>query len=510
MALRGWFSRRKKVDVGEPIGLGDADGDFEPGEGGVSIFREELSQFRWVVQQEALAEARKGIDPERWAGGRIAFEHERAIAHDHEGLRDRLANYVGQRIRDDAKDLHELAGAVATTRNALHDVDRQVIRVMRDWNEKHDEITGDALELNRFYRLRSGPSQLFKYLIVAVFIVSEYFISTQVFDRVFPGLEQGFVYVLVLGVTLALIVLPHYAALGLKEGHTHYHLYRKRDYEKRDERVPVDVELAAHREERDDLGFRRAATLLGVALALMIIPLTWVRANLEAEFSWSTFFFLLLLQFSLSGYFFLREWLDYGDLSHAFHKVTQDRDKVQARRQAALEDYSVAIEDFNAKAEDVVFTVQQAPRWDNYIVQTYNGTIRYGRTIMALENPECEEFIYWARVPYLGPKSGVTQSSYPLDPASEENRMLEEDGPFGRNWWMDVANEALRGLKPLGEGAGTRGDSSPLWLVTKAPHDLLREYLHRYHGFSGDYERPPSLQPTGTDAGSPSDHPPPP
>lgn len=116
--------------------------------------------------------------------------------------------------------------------------------------------------------------------------------------------------------------------------------------------------------------------------------------------------------------------------------------------------------------------MQQAPRWDSHIVETYHETIRYYRHLITLEQPEYEEFITWARVPYLGSKETKDASDYPLDPVSEEHRSLEEDGPMGREWLLRTAAEALAGIEDEGEDESADGQKAAPeanWLVTKSP-----------------------------------------
>src|SRR5687767_10497493 len=123
MGLRDRFRRKKTTDIDDPLGMGDDNGEYEAGEGGPSIFKADLAAYRWMAQQEAVNIARRGVDPERWADGRMAFEFERAIAHGHEGMRDRLANYVGQRVRDEVRELYEKAGDVGQIRDDLRRTD---------------------------------------------------------------------------------------------------------------------------------------------------------------------------------------------------------------------------------------------------------------------------------------------------------------------------------------------------------------------------------------------------
>lgn len=505
MALRDLFRRRNKADGQDPIGMGDDSGDYDDGEGGPSIYKQELSEYRWAAQQEAVNIARRGVDPERWDNGRMAFEFERAIAHGHEGLRDRLANYVGQRARDEVRELYELAGDVALARDSLREADHKLVQVTEDWRTKHDEVADDELELSRYYRQRSVTARAIKYLIAAVFVVGEFIISGLVFERLFEDLPPGLGYVLAFGVTLALIVIPHYAALGLKEGLTQYHVFEKRGLEKAGQPVPDDVERAVHQEEQDDRGFRWSAFIVGLGLLIMVVPLSIIRAQGEGdEFSWAAFFFLLLLQYALSGYFFLREWLDHGHSSHSLYKLDEEKDALENVRAGILADQADAVSEFHDTAEDLIFTLQQAPRWDSHIVESYLETIRYFRHLITIEQPEYEQFITWARVPYLGSKTTTDASQYPLDPVSEEHRALEEAGPLGREWWLRAATDALREATEEDEaaagGTGERDGEDASWLITKSPDALLEEFLDRYFDLPLNYNRPAGIDESDLEA----------
>lgn len=511
MALRDLFRRRKTADVDNPIGLGDDDGDLEVAEGGPSIFRQEIAELRWTAQQQALDLARRGVDPERWNDGLMAFEYERALARDHEGLRDRLANYVGARIRDEVRELYSLAGEVALARTDLEDVDERLLQVEEDWREKQAEIGDDELELSRYYRLRSTVGGYLKYAVAILFVISEFIISGIVFERIFANLPPGLGYVLALGVTIALIVIPHFSALGLKEGLTQYRVWEKRALEREHKPITMELERAIHMEERDDKGFRLAALAVGVGLLILIVPLSWIRATSEGDgkVSWAAFLFLLMLQLVLSGYFFLREWLDHGHLSHDLHRRDELRQELIAEREASLSNLNDAVSEFHDTAEDLIFTVQQAPRWDSYIVECFNATIRYCRDLIANAQPDYEEFIYWARVPYLGNKGELTGSGYPLDPLSEEHRSLEQEGPIGRDWLIRQGAEALAELPDPDEteavdepgdvrsGADEPDDVS--WFVARSPDVLLEEYLGRYFGMAVPYRNPFTQKSEGED-----------
>ncbi|MCB0973112.1 MAG: hypothetical protein KDB86_00980 [Actinobacteria bacterium] len=501
MAFERFFSRSKSSTADRPIGMGDEDGEYEAGEGGPSFFKQEMAEWRWAAQQEAVNTINQGVDPERWANGRMAFEFERALAHGHEGLRDRLANLVGKRLHDEAMQLFELAGDVAVARDELREVDRQLVEVTRDWRTKRAEVTDDELELSRYYRLNSPASVMIKMSIAVLFVISEFLISGLVFERIFEDLPPGLGYVLALGVTVALIVVPHYVALALKEGFTQYHVHEQEALQESGTSVPAPVKRAVHVEERDDKGFRITALLVGMGLLVLILPLSWLRTNNDQSdtVNWGAFLFLLLLQLVLSGYFFLREWLDHGHPSHSLHMLDQQKHRLEVTRRNVLESLGDAVAAFHEAAEDVVLTIQQSPRWDSHIVETYYETLHYHRHLIALGLPEFEEFITWARVPYLGSAATAAESGYPLDPVSEEHRSLEEDGPLGREWLLRTSAEDLK-AKTDGVVNGAVPVPAVGWLITKSPEALLSAYLGRYFDLDMAYRRPHALDDAGEDA----------
>lgn len=49
----------------------------------------------------------------------------------------------------------------------------------------------------------------------------------------------------------------------------------------------------------------------------------------------------------LSGYFFLREWLDHGHPSHGLHKLGEEKEAIEAERRATLESVSDAVSEFH-------------------------------------------------------------------------------------------------------------------------------------------------------------------
>jgi hypothetical protein len=500
MGLRDLFRRRSTVGGVDPIGMGEDDGDLEISEGGPFVFKQELAEYRWAAQQEAVNVVRRGVDPERWDDGRMAFEFERALAHDHEALRDRLSNYVGQRARDEVRELYALAGDVAVVRDELRSTDEHLVRVTVAFKAMYDEVADDELELGRYHRLRSRKGQAVKRLIFAAFVASEFIISGFIFDQVIPTDIPGLGFIFALGVMVLLIVIPHYAAQGLKEGITLYHSFEKKKREQDGEDISFRLARQVHYEDRDDRGFRISASVIGLFLVLMIIAISVVRADeLGRGRAWLWFF--LFLQLGISSYFFLREWLDHGNASHNLLKLAEQREELVSTRLAILGDLSSAMAEFHDVAEDLIFTLQQAPRWDSYVVETFDGTVRYFRHLITLGLPDYEQFISWARMPYLGSKARIGESGYPLDPVSEEHVSLEEDGPMGREWWLRRSSAALR-TRPGSETDGG-ADDDVSWLATKSPDHIMAEVLDRYFDLSLKYTRPKILDPEPNGGGWP-------
>ena len=438
---------------------------------------------------------RRGVDPERWEDGRLAFDFERGLAHDHEGVRDRLANYVGDEILTNVRELYGLAGEVAVAREQVYQSDRQWASVSNDWRRKHAEVEEDELELSRYYRLKSFSNKAVKYLVIAVLVGSEFIISGLIFERNFPDLAPGFGYLLAFGVTLALIIIPHYSALGLKEGLTDYHLFELRELESQGKDIPAEVHRSVEAEKHDDDVFRWGTIFVGSALALLIIPLSILRATENnGEFRWILFIFLLFFQFAISGYFFMREWLDYGHSSSTLLRIDEARDEIVRVRGNHLSNYDAALADFHDSAEELIFTITQAPRWDSYIVETYNATIRYFRHAVSIQQPEFEQFITWARVPYLGSKKDLDASSYPLDPVAEEHLLLEEEGVMGREWLMRTMGDALKlGVDDILIEVDEGEDLEPSWLLSKSVDVILATYLRRYYDMPLAYQRPDGM-----------------
>lgn len=527
MGIGNLFRRRRKADGGwdQPVGLGESiepDEAGDPMEGGPSVFRLELAQIRWAAQNEAVALARTDLDPLRWRGGQMASNIERGFAHGHEGLRDRLSNYVAKRIRDEIRELYSLAKAVAAERNQLRVIDNELVRVIRDYRHLYDEVSEDPLELGRYRRLCSKTTQDAKKLIAVLFIVAEVIITGSIFEGAIPIDIPLLGFILALGVMGMLVFIPHYIAQGIKEGTTRYYYYEHEEYKQRKEDPPADLDRKVHYEDRDDQGFRLISLSIGLILAILIVPLAALRASalrLGGAPWWLLFFFFLVLQLGISGYFFLREWLDHGTASHNLWKYGELKAELEDERAEVLDGLGEAAAEFHDAAEDLIFTLREAPRWDSYLVETYNETSRYFRHILELERQDLAPFIFWARRPYLGSRRGMQKTDHALDPIVDEHWSLEEASPLGREWWLREISEALADLPDLEDAEGDQDEgeraadvesrdadgadssegeeelepSDVSWLMTKSPSALLREFLSRYFGIEGKYRIPREL-----------------
>jgi hypothetical protein len=427
-------------------GMG-ADDDFleEPGDGGPSLFAADLARLRWVAQQEAVNVGRLSLEPELWEGGRLRFEFERTLAHEHEGLRDRLADYVAATSRDHLAELHSIAGNVAVARDDLRVADRELATVLYSWNSAYREVHEDELELGRYFRLKSKMYQLFKLLVALCFFGAELAVSTALFGKVVSADNPAYPLLFSLGLILMLIMIPHYSAIGLKDGLTKYHEAEMDAHARLNLQAPSRLRKKARVEEIEDAGMKLAAGVVGLALVGMLIPLSALRARELGSPSQGTFWFVffLLLQTAISGYFFLREWMDYGTASVNLKHHDESKDAAEATRESAVYGHATLVASFLSEAEQLRFLFREAPRWDSHIVQTYLATIHYFRHLVTLQQPDLSVFINHAAMPYLGRKEDATGSDYPLDPVGNEHLELERADAFGREWWLRQLGSAL-------------------------------------------------------------------
>ena len=485
---------RGAIDI---VGFGHEDEESgDPGEGGPSIFMEDLEHLRESGLREAQKLGSKELTPEAWEAGRLAFEFERALAHDHDGIRDRLSSHVAAAVRDSTADLYDAASEVGQTRDELRRADRNLVTVTRAWKKILNDVQHDELEIGRYTRLRSRSYKFFKILVGACFFGAEVAISTALFDGVVEADNPALPILFALGLILMLIFVPHYSAIGLKEGLTKNHEYEQAVYENAGVEVPHRVRKKVQQEQVEDLGFKLIAGVLGLVLIGLFIPLSSLRATELAgpDAGWDWFVFFLLMQFAISGYFFLREWMDHGIASHNLKHLDELMEGAEDDRLAALENYAGALADFHAQAEDLHFYLKEAPRWDSHIVQSYLATIHQFRHAVALQRDDLDAFITNAREPTLSLEKSIGEINRPLDPVSREHPSLERDDSFGREWWLEQAAAALKELpRPDISDDGGEGSVDGSWLITSGPTLLLREYLRRFFGVSELYQHPPEI-----------------
>lgn len=491
MGLLDRFRKRQVAQGGDALGMGLSDTDLEPGEGGPSLWASDMAQVRWTTMQQALDAARRGTDPERWApDGRMAENYERAIAHNHEGLRDRAADLVLEQVRENVQALYDVAAEIAPLRDELRRTDEELAEVNKHHDSVHEDVDDYEAELARYERLKSSSGKYVKWVIVALIVASEVLISGRVFDERLELDYQGLGYLFALGVILIFIVIPHYAAQGFKEGITQHHRHELDVAERAGQDPDAGLLRAVHKELAEDRGFRVVSIVVALLLIGLTIPLSMLRAEGGFE-GWLGFFFFVLLQLGISGYFFLREWHDHGSASHTLLRIDERREALLSERADIVSDLATAMGDFDKAGQDLATTLRHAPRWDSHIVETYNETLRYGRHLVAMERAEDEQFIYWGRVPYLGTKASATQSEYPLDPVSEEHRALEGEDLFGREWWLREAVKQLQGEQPVEQTVDEDFGDARDWFTVPNPDRLLADFLRRVADLPVDYDAMP-------------------
>jgi hypothetical protein len=467
MALKDLFKRGAKVDTQDPLGLAPDAEPLPTGDGGASFYAKELSTLRWINEQQSIEAARRAIDPEGWPGAQPAFDHERALAHGHEALRDQLATLVLDKLRTTLNQLFGVMGQVVSAGEQLHQAKAELEICDQHRERVQAEVDADSHEASRYYRIRSAPTKFVKYLIIGIIVASEVLISGRVFEKGMRLPYPGLGYLFGAGLITIFIVIPHYAAQGIKEGITQRNIAIKKGDVQAQNRIKNEV--------ADDRGFRWASFGLIVVLLVLMVPLSKLRAT-DGFKGWIGFSFFFLLQVGVSGYFFLREWLDHGAASTSLAKLDERHLQLSDAFTEANDRMINTMIDFHAFSTDVVTLVQQAPRWDSYITSMYLETLRNGRHLMLQEKPELGPFITYARTPGLTSAEAAGHSKYPLDPTSAEHPELDSDDMFGRRWWQLLAEKALREVDPDFVDA-TDGDET--WLFPLNPDKLLAAFRRR-------------------------------
>lgn len=481
MGLLDRFRKRQVAQGGDALGMGLSDGaDLPAGEGGPSLWAADLAEVRWTAMQQALDSARRGTDPERWApDGRMAENYEWALAHMHEGVRDRAASFVFERVREDVQTLYDVAAEIAPLRADLRRVDDELAEVDAHHAAAHEHVDDYEAELARYERLKSHSGRYVKWLIIILIVVSEALISGHMFETRLGFDVFGLGYLFALGVITIFIVIPHYAAQGFKEGITQHHRHELDVAERDDEPATVGLLRAVHKESAEDRGFRVVTALVALLLLALTVPLSLLRAERGFE-GWLGFAFFLLLQLGISGYFFMREWHDHGSASHTLLRIDERREQLRDARADLVAELAEATAEFDKAGYDLATTLRHAARWDSHIVETFNETRRYARQLIAIEHPEDEQFIFWSRLPYLGTKESAQESGYPLDPVSEENRALEGADLYGREWWLRESVKSLQGKALATPPARDQlGELVRDWYTVPNPDRLLADFLRR-------------------------------
>lgn len=469
-------------------------GEIDSFELSADLFQEELARLRWAAQHEAVSVADGDVDPELWSDQRPAFEFERALAHAHEGFRDRLASRVATAVQAAATAVFVSVEEVADRRLTLEATDRDLVKSTRDRRRLYADLEGDPLELGRYYRLRSPWYQGMKWGLGIVFVLSEWFISATVFNQILPFDNALFGFGFSAGLMVFLVAVPHFAALGLKEGLTTHHAFEHKDHHERKQIVPWRLSRNLHFEEVDDRWFRFLSALGVLILIALVIPVSFLRSTetRDENFGWILAFFFIL-QAGLSFYFFLREWLDHGAASSNYHKLVKYWDNDVKARDHAEGDYLDALHQYHIASDRLISIVHQIPRWDNYLVQAYLETIHYFRHVLVARRPELAPFVTWARVPFLGRSATSAHQDYVLDPVAAENPTLDEDNLMGREWLMRRMVEALS-ESPLDETFGKSSRDTVNWMLTKSPHAMLEKFLSRYFDLDVTYRMPDELE----------------
>ena len=489
---------------GSGAGRGDQDDSFEPfpelpvGKGGRSPVANELTNLRYAAISEAINVARSEPDPANWRDGQMQFEMERSTAHAHEAVRDQLSNYAADQLEKAAGAVYDSAIHVGLAREQLRDIDHDLEQVTEDWSRKFAQAQNDQMELGRFYRGRSASHWFWKVAIAVVLIAIELAMTSAVFNNVFPDSDLGPIasVPLAFGIIILLIVVPHLAAMGIKEGTSPHYSFVEAEYLAADRRPPVAVQQLAERESQDDRVFKGVSAVMAGVLFAVIFPLSWLRAvhvGSDVAPTWVWFSVFLLAQIGVSMYFFLREWLDYGPFSHDLIKVTDKRDQLESQRATAVANLAGPVSMFHHSADALLSVIQEAPRWDSYVVESYLATIHQARHVIGLENADIRPFVSGAVVPYLGTREEAEESSYPLASLSLENANLES-GRFTRRQWRIqlVGDEWTAELDGTDDDADLE-DSDVLWMITKSPTEILEEVLSRYFDLTGSYHRPAVL-----------------
>ncbi len=472
----------------------DAWRDFHE-EGGGHPLQGDLEKYRWIAQTEGVAIGQAEHDPDRWPGGQLAFEFERGLAHDHEVLRDRQAVMTNQWLNEAAADVQELAGELSATRNQLATVDRRFTEVQRDWEDSAADLRQDPLERGRFYRGLDTVPRRIKWVLVVIFVVSEFVMTGQVFEAAVSQTSNidNLGFLLALGVMVILVAVPHFGARGLKQSVTKVHGYHQQSLEEAGEPVPAELRRFRDNEVQDNLGFRIVAVCVGVGLIALIIPLSILRAIHIGGGSVLWFAVFVLLQLCLSGYFFLREWHDHTGTSSDHRSVTKQLEATVIERDEILANLSEANDEMSIAAEEYLALMRAYPRHDDQIVSSYWATLHFHRHVVVQVNPGLAPYVNLAPAPQPAGTEAPSNVTYPLDPLFNEHPSIEDNAHTGGRLW--VRNEIENTLSRTGNHQCIDW-IEPGSFQWRTPEEILHDSL-AVRGLSCRYQ-PPAFAGTGT------------
>jgi len=484
-----FLKRKAQLQSPDGVDLGISAGEeMEAGEGGSSPFSEELASWRFTHLQQSVDLSKAKYSPEAWPDGRFYYDLETSLAHAHQEIRDRAEDWSQEHIRENAEVLFEDAGEVARAQVELQRADNDYIRAMKVWRTGFREIEDEPQEIFRLNALRSRTAIALKQLILFVFIASEFVITGFVFNNALP-LDIPYIgYVLAIGVLVMLMAVPHYLARGIKEGITQHHKFDLDDDEYSDDysKMGIRKRRQVHREEADDKGVRIASVFAGCALLALIIPLSFLRASETVQGNRILWFFaFLFVQISISGYFFLREWLDHGPPSANLHMAEKHLKECKEVREEAFVAYSDALNDYYEDSLTLLKSMQYATRLDAEIVEHYLATLHFGRHLQIQSSPELAPFINGAVIPYLGAMNEVGDERGDVyEPVSSSFRTFENGTARGREWWLNQVDASIRASIDPVPGAASDVNHESVKVLEGMGRGWLDNYLRDNFGLS--------------------------
>lgn len=272
------------VTSGRGAAIGTGETEYQVTDGiTTNPFMHDLGDVTWQAQREAQVIGSQSLDPAYWQDGQIAFEFERALGHQHEEIRHRLATWVENKVSEPVEKLTELASRGAEASDEMKECDREAVIAFKEWRRVYEEVQRDETELARFHHIRKGWSvyKTYKYLAWGVFVASESAITYMIFMHLVgeAPIEKAIALFLALGVILAMVLVPHYAAVAIREGFTRKHKYQVEAYERRDLVPSSQMHRKADHEDVEDRGSRWVGAMICLVLLAAIVPLSFVRAS---------------------------------------------------------------------------------------------------------------------------------------------------------------------------------------------------------------------------------------